>query len=228
MGNIVIPQVLDFTTNTTRRFGVGDLINGGEVDQSLSTVGNATLTAALLSGTILRRLGTQVAAFSDTTDTSANIINKILGNQYLGTEAAFGRNGGHLAVPDGLSWRVRYINGTGYQVNFVAGTGVTWTGFTGLASGFACDLVVSITCGAVAQVLTGNTTSGSKTITGLSENMLGKLQVGMLVSGTGIQAGSKIEAIVPGVGALISLTASATGSNISLTFNPTVAIIQIG
>lgn len=79
---------------------------------AISTVGAGTLTAAALTAGFISRTGTQVAAFTDTTDTAANIV---------------------AALPDavaGTTWEVTVENNTAYAETLAGGTGVTITGQT--------------------------------------------------------------------------------------------------
>ncbi len=63
----------------------------------------------------------------------------------------------------------------------------------------------------------GATTAGSTTITYTDNADSAKLQVGQLISGTGIPAHTRIAGIVSGVKALLSNNATATGSSLTLT-----------
>lgn len=81
------------------------------MNTAIATVGAGTLTAAALVGAIITRSGS-TAAFTDTTDTAANIIaamnSPIIGN----------------------SWTVRIVNTTAFTETLAGGTGVTLSGFT--------------------------------------------------------------------------------------------------
>lgn len=79
---------------------------------ALNTVGAGTVLAAAINGGLVARGGTQIAAFTDTTDTAANII---AGNPGLigkvGTTSLF-----------------TYTNNTTFPATLVGGTGVTISG----------------------------------------------------------------------------------------------------
>lgn len=73
--------------------------------------------------------------------------------------------------------------------------------------------------------LSGNTTAGSATVSGLSSTS--GLEVGMLVAGAGIPAGSTITTIANGTSVVISANATANGSAVSLTFRRPPASVEI-
>lgn len=78
---------------------------------ALNTVGAGTITAAGIVGGITARGGTQVATFSDTTDTAANIIAAL-----------------PSGAPIGTSFFWNYQNTTNYPATIGAGANVTLTG----------------------------------------------------------------------------------------------------
>ena len=92
-----------------------------------ATVGATTLTAANLFGETLIRGGTQTAAFTDTTDTAANIL------------AQFNN------PPTGYRWRTRILNTTSYTETIAAGTGVTISGTATIAAGAWRDYDFAVT-----------------------------------------------------------------------------------
>jgi hypothetical protein len=80
-----------------------------EANTAITTVGSGTLTAAGLTGGVITRSG-PTAAFTDTTDTAANII---------------------AALPNpmvGQSWECSLINTTAWPMTLAGGTGVTLSG----------------------------------------------------------------------------------------------------
>ncbi|MHB1933637.1 MAG: hypothetical protein ACYCR5_04545 [Leptospirillum sp.] len=124
---------------TSAQFNPGAVVTGGPIVGgktvgSLTTVGNATLTAALLLGQIISRGGAQTAAFTDTTDTAADII------------AAFGYLVGSVVV--------RIINTTADVQTIAGGTGVTISGTATLAAGTFRDFLMTMDVGANTVTLT--------------------------------------------------------------------------
>lgn len=83
-----------------------------EVVTPITTVGAGTLTAAAIAGGVINRSG-PTAAYTDTTDTAANII-AALPNAQLGQ-----------------SWEATIVNTTGFAETIAGGTGVTLSGLAG-------------------------------------------------------------------------------------------------
>lgn len=80
---------------------------------ALNTVGAATIPGASFNSGILTRGGTQTAAFTDTTDTAANIIAGI-----------------NILASDNRSVEWTYVNNGVFPATLAGGTGVTITGQT--------------------------------------------------------------------------------------------------
>lgn len=75
---------------------------------ALNTVGAGTITGASIFGKVVQRGGTQVANFTDTTDTAANIIAAIGNSAFVGQ-----------------SFKFTYQNNTQFNATITGGTGVT-------------------------------------------------------------------------------------------------------
>jgi len=119
------------------------ILAGPKPVASISAVGNTVLLAGqMLSGNILR--GGSTAAYTDTTDTAANIVASILN-----------------AVA-GVGYGLTIANNTAYQCTLAAGTGVTLAGNTAIAPSSSRKYVVTIT----------NVASPAVTITGISSGGL--------------------------------------------------------
>ena len=82
--------------------------SGGIANTSITTAGNGTLTAAAMVGGQIARTG-PTAAYTDTTDTAANIV------------TALG------SFDSGATFVVRLRNSTVWPQTIAAGTGVTWS-----------------------------------------------------------------------------------------------------
>lgn len=96
---------------------------------ALATVGAGTITAAGIYGGITTRSGTQIAAFTDTTDTAAAIIALL--------------NAGSAIV--GQSAYYTYVNNTTFPATIAGGTGVTITGATVVPANSWIRYVVTFT-----------------------------------------------------------------------------------
>lgn len=96
----------------------------------VTTVGNATLTAANLLGGFITRSG-PVGAFTDTTDTAANIIAALFG------------------LPVGTTRNIEYLNTSSQTATLAGGAGVTVTANTGtgvtVATGTEAYLILQVT-----------------------------------------------------------------------------------
>ena len=106
------PAAFGFPTTTGAIAGLSS--TGTQVFTPLTTVGNGTITAAGIDGKVTNRGGTQVAAFTDTTATAAQII------------AALPTN----AQTVGTAFQYTYVNNTTYPATITGGTGVTVSGIT--------------------------------------------------------------------------------------------------
>lgn len=99
-----------------------------EIITALSTVGAGTLVGAAIAGGIVSRTGSQSnTAFTDTTDTAANII------------AA--QPNAHI----GASWEFSYQNTTNATATIGGGTGVTVSGVTAVPAGASARFLVTYT-----------------------------------------------------------------------------------
>lgn len=126
--------------NSVGIYNFGPIVNAGgafidsEVVGALDTVGDATISAALFGGQVISRGGAQTAAFTDTTDTAANIISQ------------FGDNTGTL--------KIRILNTTADVETIAGGAGVTISGNDTIAAGAYRDFLVSMNAGTTTVTLT--------------------------------------------------------------------------
>jgi len=208
-----------------RKVYPGDLVTGAEtINASLTTAGAGTITAALLTSGILSRSGPG-AGYTDTTDTASNIINALLGNYNYSTAAVTGVSSG-AGVQPGTTFRLSYINTVAQAMTLAAGTGVTLGSNVNCAASSVKDYLVTVTNGTPAQTFAATTTNGSAVVTGLNLFQTSQLSVGMLVTGTGVSG--TVISVQPGTGVTLSANASATGTNVAITFAPTVRIDSLG
>lgn len=129
--NLTATGVVTFTgsTNTSGIFDsvqvqtTGNFLDN-EVVESLATVGNGTITAAMIQKQVVSRGGAQTGAFADTTDTATNIL------------AAFSNTPG--------TFKLRVMNTTGDTQTIAGGTGVTVTGTATIAAGAWRDFLVTL------------------------------------------------------------------------------------
>ena len=118
------------STETTTTGAVAALANelAGDniVNTNLNTVGNGTLTAAALTGRLVTRGGAQTVAFTDTTDTAANIIAALPAGTQIGD-----------------SFTVWVVNTSSWAETISAGVGVTVSGLAGPIPANATGLFVA-------------------------------------------------------------------------------------
>ena len=213
----------------------GDIIGLGEsvLGSPLTTVGAGTWTGALIASGIINRSG-PVAGYTDTTDTAANIVAALTGN-----------NPSAQVLP-GTSFRMRFINTVAQALTFAAGTGVvTGLGTLNVAASLWRDYLWTVLQVGGPYTLITNTTSASPTLTfvlpaGLLALKMGpdpqaiNLAPGMQISGTNITAGTTILSVNQGQGGLtgVTMSANATGTSaaggVALTFGPSVRIDTLG
>lgn len=197
-----------------RQIAQGDIVGAAEgVGSALATIGAGTLLAALLVTNFLTRTG-PTGAYTDTTDSAANII-----------AALQGSNG----IQAGDSYRFKYINTVAFAMTLAAGTGVTLVGGnTGVNASSVKDYLVRVTNSTPSATVVGNTDGTTAVITGLDSTETSILSVGQGITGTGIAANSVIIGIVPGVSITLNNNTTAAGTNIALTSNPTLTITGLG
>ncbi len=208
-----LAKPLIFSGGFERPVGQGDLMGAGEIIATLTTAGAGTLTGALLSNNILNRTG-PTGAYIDTTDTATNIIN------------ALSDNGNR--VSQGTSYRLRYLNSVAYAMTLAAGTGVTLAGTTTVAASSVKDYLVQVTNGSPQKVYAATVDGSTAVITGMTQDQTSNLSIGMAVTGTGIAASSVVIGIQVGVGVTLNNNTTAAGTNVALTFSPTVTITGLG
>lgn len=209
----------------------GDVMLGGESYSAgaVATAGGDTLSGAAIATGIIERTGGGGGAFTDTSDTSANIITALAG-------------GSSADVVAGSTFRLTYVNGTGQAMTLAAGAGVALgSGTTTTAASKINEYLVTV-LNASPQVAVNSTfLITSKIITFVLPPNMSALPIGpnppaynitpgMSVTGTGIAAASKVLGITMGQGGITGVTldtntsaASAAGGNV-VTFLPSVKI----
>lgn len=205
--------------------GSQDVVLIAEILGTLTTAGSGTITGALFNNSIISRTG-PTGAYTDTTDTAANIVAALLGSPY--NTGIF--SNASIGLPTNSTYRLRYINTVAFAMTLAAGTGVTLGTNTGIAASSWRDYLVTITNGTPSQIFTGATTNTSTSVTGILPGQLALLTPGMLVTAaSGIAGGTTIAAINPMTGTLtLSAAATATVALNALTFSPTITIQGIG
>lgn len=120
--------ILEQTTTSA----IAALSSGGSTNTKitvLSTIGAGTITAAGIYGKITNRTGTQVAAFTDTTDTATALLALLPAS----------------AQVIGQSYVYRYENNTAFPVTITGGAGVTVSGVTTLPANSWAEWLLTFT-----------------------------------------------------------------------------------
>ena len=196
----------------------GDVIGAAETlaNSSLTTVGSATLTAAIITSGFCIRSG-PTAGYADTTDTAANII------------AALSTGLGSSSASPGDTFRFKFTNTVAFANTIAAGAGVTLgiLPTTEVSASTTKDFLVTLTNTTPTSTVSANTTNGTKVITGMTEAQTAAVSVGMQVTGTGIGASAVVTSVQSGVGVNVSVASTATASAVAVTFSPTVTIAAL-
>lgn len=214
-----------------REINPGDLLAGGEnILAGADTVaGGDTLTGAMFATGIIRRTG-PTGAYTDTSPTSADIITALSGN-----------NPAADVVP-GSTFRLLFQNTVAFAMTLAAGTGVVLgTGTTTIAASLVREYLITILNASPPVTLQTGTVNGTKALTfvlpaGMTSYPIGpapnaiNITPGMIVSGTGITAGTKVLGITQGQGGITGVTtdtnstATSVAAGVALTFSPVVQI----
>lgn len=220
---LVRPKVGAGEASISREVMPGDLLAGGEniLAGGIATAGNGTLTGAAIATGIIRRTGPG-GAYTDTTDTSTNILAAIAGNAQ-----------GADVLP-GTTFRLLFINTVAFAMTFAAGSGVvSGTGTLGVAASLVREYLLTVLNSTPQSIQNCSTTNASAVVTfNLPANApalpMGTITPGMSVSGTGITAGTTVLGVTYGQGGItgVTLSANATATNnpVALTFLPTIQI----
>lgn len=205
----------------------GDVLALGEsfTAGSITTVGSGTWVGAAFATGMIRRTG-PAGGFTDTTDSSTNILLALGGNA----------PGGADVIP-GTSFRLLFVNTVAFAHTFAAGLGiVSGLGILSCAASAWREYNVIVLNSSAQQVLQCTTTNASAVVTfvfppgqvaypvGNAFNAI-NITPGMTVSGTNITAGTTVLGLTQGLGGIIGVTlsAAATGSGATaLTFLPTI------
>lgn len=232
---LIRPLGIDGTAQT-RLPAAGDMLGLAEVISANATVGNGTWSGAQIATGIISRSGS-VAGYTDTTDTSANIL------------AALAGNAPNADVLPGTTFRLRVLNTVAFLLTFAAGTGVVaGTGTLNIAASTSRDYLITVQSTCPLQTLQCNTVNGSPNVTFVlpnnavalpfqgSNGAIGTVSnlLGATVTGAGINANTTVIGVTQGQGGAIGVTLSGNATATSaaggtpLTFQPTIRFDSLG
>lgn len=217
-----------------RMMSNADIFVTGEVTPAAQTSNAYTVTGADLAKPSFLCAETGNATY--TLDTAANIVNVIA--PFFGYNPNAANSAGtnvYSAIPNGTSWRVRFINAAAFTVTFAAtaNTGVTVNTRAVIAAGSSTtpngrDLLVRIVCGAPAQSYFCTTTNGNAVLGGLTAAQIATLAIGMVV--TNAQAGQQGNTII-GIdmnAGQVTMSGNSNATNaapgVQFNFSPTIAV----
>lgn len=214
----------------------GDLIAGGEAIAAgaISTVGAGSLTGSAIAAGLITRTG-PTAGYTDTTDTAQNILTALAGN----TPAS--------DIVPGTTFRLMFFNTVAFLATLAVGRGVTLgafgSGVTNVQASGVREYLLTVLNSSLETALNCVTTNASPVVTfvlppgttslpmGAVPNPAGlTITPGMIVTGTGIPAGTTVVGVTQGQGGVIGVTLSANATatspagGVSLTFSPSIRI----
>lgn len=198
---------------------MGDIVASQDIIAAgPATVGNGTIVAANIAAGIITRTG-PTGAYTDTTDTAANIIATIA--PYNG----LAKGGG---VQPGASFRFRLINTVAFALTLAAGVGVTLGSNVNVAASSVKEYLLTILNGTPQTIQSATVDGTTAVITGMTQGQTDQVSTGQLVSGTGISASTTVLSVQPGVGVILSAVTTIAGSAVQLTFSPRLRIDSLG
>lgn len=231
---IVVP-VVKSPGGLERALVPGDILGLGEALKAgaISTAGSGTWTGAAIATGIINRTGPGTV-YTDTTDTSTNILTALAGNAPAAGGVA------------GQSFRVRVINTVAFTGTVAAGTGVVLgSGSTlNLAASTWRDYLFTILNASPPVTVSGTLVSASATVAFVLPANMVAIPIGPSVqavnvtpgmginSGSaGLQSGTTVLGVTQGQGGLTGVVMSSTATasaTVSLNFVPTVQLDSIG
>lgn len=223
--SIVRPIVLD-PQGLQRNAFPGDLLATGETVPAANAGTAVTLTGQLLAAGIF--LSSAASAPTLTLDTAANIVAALAPQFGYNQNAAVpAGTPNYQAIPNGTTFRLRYIQSTAFAatIQATANTGVTVNRGT-VAASTSRDFLVTVNNGFPVQTYAANSTNASAILTGFSQAQLQTLSIGMVVTNAalGLQ-GATITSVNMAAGTVtMSANANATALGTALTFSPVITI----
>lgn len=192
----------------------GDVLGGGEtIPATISTAAITITGAQLQQGIILRNPG---GAATDTLDSAANIL------------AALSAGLGLAAIPNGLTWRVRWIVTTANAttVQATANTGVT-VNRGSISASSAKEFLFTVVNGTPAQTFQCTTTNGSAVVGGLTAAQCALLSPGMIVTNAVANLQGQTIIAVNGNAGTVTMSGNANATNmvpVTVAFSPVVQL----
>jgi len=220
-------------TVSPNRIAPGDLLaSGKQFAAPLTAAANGVILGSAIAAGMLRRTG-PTAAFTDTTDSSTNIMTALKGNAYAADDYA------------GISFDFQYINTVAFAQTLAAGAGVVLGVRGGSLNALASSSIMymfTIRADMNPLVVNANLTNGSVTaLFSLPPNALSlpigpspqsiNIPAGATIVGTNIAVGATVLASILGQGGIIGVQMSAAATatiSTPLTFISTLEVNALG
>jgi hypothetical protein len=204
----------------------GDLMVTNEIVPAANNGTAVTLTGALIGAGIY--LSSAGSAPTITLDSAANIVAALSPSfNYNPNASVAGGTPVYAGIPANTSIRLRYIQSTAFAATIAAtaNTGVT-VNRGSVAASTSRDFLITFNNGTPAQTYAAASTSGSAVLTGLNQQQLATLSVGMIVTNAALNLqGQTIISINLAAGSVtMSGNANATASATALTFSPVITV----
>lgn len=213
---------------TERQAGPGDIIASGEVLAALAADANSTLTGAMIGSGIINRTG-MTAGRTDTTDTADNVLLALGGNDFS------------TNIMPGTTFRFQYRQSVAFATTWGHGRGwIAGQGVLDVAASSIKTFLVEVLNSSREVTINAGTTNASAAVTLDVPQAPGTITPGMIVTGAGITAGTRVAGVAYGktttrdnTDKICSITldqnATATAaSGVALTFSPCLRINGMG
>lgn len=211
-----------------RAAGAGDLLASGESFAALAADANSTLTGAMIASGVINRTG-MTAGRTDTTDTADNVLNALSGNEV------------DRDVLTGCTFRFIYRQAAAFATTWAHGRGwIAGVGTLNVTASLVREYIVEILCAAREVTRNCGTTNASTAVTLDEPQPAGTIVPGMLITGAGVTAGTRVAGVTYGRTSdrsntdkicAITMDANATAtvaSGVALIFSPVLRINSIG
>lgn len=211
-----------------RGAGPGDILASGEVINALAGDVNSTIPAASIAGGIINRTGMTIGR-TDTTDTAQNTLTALGGNDFA------------VSVLPGTTFHFAYRQSAAFATTWAHGRGwIAGTGTLDVAASTIKDFLVEVLNSTPEVTVSCGTTNASAVVTFDVPQPAGSVTPGMLVTGAGVTAGTRVAGVTYGKTSTrnntdkiceITLDANATAtaaSGVALIFSPVLRINGLG
>ena len=213
--------------NFQRKQEAGDCMAAAFSASALTTAGDGTITAAMLTGGMIRRSG-PAGAYTDTWPTADQIATAV--RSY----------GSMVDWNPGIGLLIRHINTVAYAATMAvpanAGISLSTAKYSSVTANAASKwreyFLELVSEPVAARLVTAVIANGTKKIVPAVELPYGSVAANMSVYGIGIGASAKVTHVVHGVSGIsevwVDTNSTADNAAAAVTFTPTVVVHSIG